>query len=101
MPLELPEASTHLPPDVTTPALTISIKDDGTWWVSGSAVDAPALAGVLASYRDRNGDDALVRIRTDRSVEYERVEPVLSEAAKAGLANVSIAVYTAPTAARG
>ncbi len=94
IPLELPEAASHLRDDAQlASALTINVLADGNWQVAGNAVDAQSLAGILADYRDRNGPSAMVRVRTDRSVPYERVEPLLRESARAGLPNVAIAVY--------
>lgn len=93
IPLELPEAASHLPSDVETPSLTINVLADGRWQIGGSDVDAGSLAAVLADHRRERGEGALVRIRTDRSVPYERVEPLLRESARSGLPNVAIAVY--------
>ena len=39
------------------------------------------------------GKDLEVRIRSDRTVPYARVEPVMLSCAKAGIWNVTFAVY--------
>jgi hypothetical protein len=39
-----------------------------------------------------HGDDLEVRIRSDRSVEYSRIEPILLACVRAGIWNVSFAV---------
>ena len=93
VPLELPEAASHATDDLQTPALTVNVLADGSWRIAGGAVDAESLVKILADYRSRSGAAAMVRVRTDRTVPYERVEPLLRETARAGLPNVAIAVY--------
>ncbi len=100
VPLLLPTADSHLPPNLEASALTLNILADGTWKLGGTQVDTATLSGALQEYRKRNGANALVRIRTDRAVPYERLEPLLREAAKAGLPNISIAVYQ-PNSGKG
>jgi biopolymer transport protein ExbD len=93
IPLELPEATSHQVPDAERAALTINVLADGGWSVGGKRVELAGLVAALNNYRQRNGERALVRVRTDRAASYARVEPLLREAAKAGLPNISIAVY--------
>lgn len=100
IPLELPTAGSHAPSDVQTPSVTINVLADGRWQVGGTDVELSGVAAVLADHRRRDGAGALVRIRTDRSVPYDRVEPLLRESARSGLPNVSIAVYR-PTSSGG
>ena len=92
IPMELPGAATHLPTDFETASLTINVLEDGSWQASGRLLDKAALVNLFNEHRARAGTGSMVRIRTDRRVAYERVEPVLREAAKAGLPNISIAV---------
>lgn len=92
IPLDLPGASSHLPTDIETPALTINVVPEGTWQIAGRDLDINGVVRALKEHRDTSGSGAMVRIRTDKQVPYDRVEPLLREAAKAGLPNVSIAV---------
>lgn len=92
IPLDLPAAGSYLPTDFETSSLTISVSADGTWQVAGRRLDLPGVVRVLDDHRKSSGGGSMVRIRTDQTVPYERVEPLLREAAKAGLPNVSIAV---------
>jgi biopolymer transport protein ExbD len=92
IPLDLPTAVSHLPTDFETASLTINVMDDGSWQVAGRTLDLTSLVGALVDHHNASGSGSVVRIRTDRTVPYDRIEPVLREAAKAGLANVSIAV---------
>lgn len=92
IPLDLPGANSHLPTDFESPTLTINVTSDGTWQIAGRIVDLEEVIRVLAQHRTDAGGGAIVRIRADQTVPYERVEPLLRESAKAGLPNVSIAV---------
>lgn len=93
IPLELPEAISHQPLDLEASALTVNILQDGSWRVAAQQVDVAGLTAALSRYQQRQGSGALVRVRAARAAPYNRLEPVLRAAAKAGLPNVSIAVY--------
>ena len=92
LPLELPIASSFGPNDPEKASLTISVDDQADWRVSGKIVDATALAQILRDHRSREGRTASIRIRTDQSVQYRYVEPILREAARAGVTDATIAV---------
>lgn len=92
LPLDLPLASTHAPTDPEAAPLTISIDRDANWLVAGSVVDAASLRVILSELRSKMGRDAAIRIRTDGAVQYRYVEPVLREAALAGVTDAAIAV---------
>ena len=49
--------------------------------------------GVRSEKVQELGQDLEVRIRSDRTVPYARVEPVMLSCAKAGIWNVTFAVY--------
>jgi biopolymer transport protein ExbD len=72
--------------------LTINVLADGTAMFAGRATPANELTKQLADRRSVHGDDLEVRIRSDRSVEYARIEPILLACARAGIWNVSFAV---------
>lgn len=92
LPLELPVASTFDPTDPEKAPLTISVDDQANWLVSGDVVDLETLRLILADLRITKGSDAAIRIRTDGGVQYQYVEPVLREAALAGVTDAAIAV---------
>lgn len=92
LPLELPVASTFDPTDPEKAPLTISVDDQANWLVSGDVVDLETLRLILADLRITKGSDAAIRIRTDGGVQYQYVEPVLREAALAGVTDAVIAV---------
>lgn len=93
IPLDLPVADATLETAAAADLLTINVLADGQWQISGTTIDSDKLAGVLAAHRNDHGDQAAVRIRTDRSVSYGRIEPILRAAGLAGLWNASFAVY--------
>ena len=92
LPLELPVASTFDPTAPEKAPLTISVDDQANWLVSGDVVDLETLRLILADLRITKGSDAAIRIRTDGGVQYQYVEPVLREAALAGVTDAAIAV---------
>jgi biopolymer transport protein ExbD len=92
LPLDLPLASTFDPADPERAPLTISVDGEANWLVSGDVVDLASLRSILADLRTQMGSDAAIRIRTDGEVQYQYVEPVLREAALAGVTDAAIAV---------
>jgi biopolymer transport protein ExbD len=93
IPLELPAAATHLPISTELSVLTINVLADGSWQAAGRTLDEQSISRLFVEQRQRSGTGGLIRIRTAGLVTYDRLEPILRSAAKAGLANVSIAVY--------
>lgn len=74
-------------------SVTINVLADGSVIVAGRVVDAAQLESRLRNETARVGKDLEVRIRTDRAVAYEVVEPVMLACAKSGIWNVKFAVY--------
>lgn len=92
LPLDLPLASTFDPLDPERAPLTISVNEESKWLIRGDEVDLSTLRAVLADLQSRQGADASIRIRTDGMVQYKYVEPLLREAALAGVTDAAIAV---------
>lgn len=92
LPLELPVASTFDPADPERAPLTISVNEEAEWLVRGKIVDQPSLRAALTDLQASMGADAAIRIRTDGEVQYRYVEPILREAALAGVRDAAIAV---------
>jgi biopolymer transport protein ExbD len=95
LPLDLPLASTFDLSDPEKAPLTISVDAAGDWLVGGDVVDLDGLRAALASHRANAGSAAAVRIRSEGRLQYRFVEPVLREAALAGVTDASIAVREA------
>ena len=96
LPLDLPVASTFDPVDPEKAPLTISVDQDARWLVSGNVVDLSNLRAIFSDLKTRQGSAAAIRIRTDGAVEYQQVEPLLREAALAGITDANIAVREGP-----
>ncbi len=92
LPLDLPVAAAHGPLDPERAPLTVSIDGDAAIRVGGDVVDMATLKTIFADLQQREGLQAAIRIRTDQSVQYRYVEPVLREAVSAGLTDATIAV---------
>ena len=95
IPLQLPLADSGIDQAASPPTdvLTINIMPDGAWQVSGANLDRSRLDRALVQHREAHGDDATVRIRTDREVPYGTVSPILQSIAASGLWDASFAVY--------
>ena len=71
--------------------ITVNLLADGTMLMSGDAVDEAELGRRLATERAR--DDKLeVRIRSDRTVDYGRVKPIMRECLRNDVWKVTFAV---------
>jgi biopolymer transport protein ExbD len=94
LPLPLPTAASGQElDDGERPRITVNVLSDGTLVTANRPIAPPELAVLLVERRAAHGDALEVRIRSDRSVPYSRVEPVLLACARAGVWNVAYAVY--------
>jgi biopolymer transport protein ExbD len=97
------EAQTQLPlpvassgkelTDETAPRITVNLHADGSVLLGAGMVTTAELQDRLAAKRESVGPGLEVRIRSDRSVPYKVVAPILLACAKAGIWNVTFAVY--------
>ncbi|WP_419188435.1 ExbD/TolR family protein [Stieleria bergensis] len=94
LPVELPTAATHQPLDMTPVDLTITVDVDGRWLAAGRSVQSAQLQGMLDELVRENPRDVAIRIRTDGSVNYSVVEPILGHCAQSGIVDVRLAVKT-------
>ena len=91
--LELPEAASgREPPAQRGARITINVLPDGGILLAGATVGPEELSRRLAFESARSGPDLEVRVRSDRDVAYQFVEPVLIGCARAGIWNVGFAV---------
>jgi biopolymer transport protein ExbD len=94
MPLPLPTASSgERPIDTATRRVTINVLSDGRLMLAGKPVEAGQLRERLDEALRESGGDIEVRIRSDRTVAYQHVEPILLACARTGIWNVAFAVY--------
>ena len=91
--LDLPEAETGiLPQEQQTKQLTISVSGQGTLYAGAEVLDQERLRRLMAEARKDWGDEAAIRIRTDKNVHYGAVRPVLRMAVESGITRVSFTV---------
>ncbi|TWT82645.1 Biopolymer transport protein ExbD [Planctomycetes bacterium CA13] len=92
LPVELPVATTFLPDNPERTSLTITVDAETRWRVGGDIVDQSQWKSILVNYRNESGNNASVRLRTDGTVPYQFIEPILRESAIAGISDITIAV---------
>jgi biopolymer transport protein ExbD len=94
MPLPLPTASSgERPVETAVRRVTINVLSDGRLMFAGKPVEVEQLPERLAVARSEAGADLEIRIRSDRTVAYQHVEPILLACARTGIWNVAFAVY--------
>ncbi len=79
--------------DDTSPRITINLHANGEVLLGAGVVNPTELRERLAAKRASVGPGLEVRIRSDRNVAYRVVAPILVACAKAGIWNVTFAVY--------
>jgi len=92
LPVDLPAAATHDPLAVTPVSLTVTINAQRESLIAGRAVEQAELREVLARTVADEGDSASMRVRTDGSVPYQFIEPILRAAADVGMLDIKLAV---------
>ena len=94
MKLPLPIADSGVKPvEQKAPRVTINVLDDGGLVLAGRRVRAEELTQRLSERLAKVGERLEVRIRSDRRAAYQVVEPILLSCARAGIWNVTLAVY--------
>jgi biopolymer transport protein ExbD len=94
MQLPLPTAdSGEQTRDTEQPRVTINVLEDGRLMLAGRQVLADELQQRLQEKVTQSGPGLEVRIRGDRRVAYGNVEPIMLACARAGIWNVTYAVY--------
>jgi biopolymer transport protein TolR len=97
--LDLPTAATGRDPtENETPRVTVHVLPDGEVHLGSEKIGGDELSRRLRFEHEkqrRAGHDLEIRIRADRTVDYQVVEPVLLACAEAGVWKVSFAVVSA------
>jgi len=92
LPLPRADSSTDAVDD-DAPCVIVNVLPDGRLLLAGKSVNHQQLHERLAFERKWSGDALEVRIRGDRSVPYQFVEPILLASARAKIWNVTFAVF--------
>jgi biopolymer transport protein ExbD len=93
LPLDLPIAATGLDQSSTPELIVVNVEADGRKLLGSKAVTDASLQQILMQ-RSKNAPQGIrLKIRTDRSVKYRFVEPILKGAADAGIGDVVYSVF--------
>ena len=91
--LDLPAAeSGESNTESTRPRVVVNIRPTGEISLAGSVVQPSELTRRLQVELEKNSGDLELRIRSDRHVEYQRIEPILLACARAGVWNLTFSV---------
>jgi len=91
--VDLPEAETGImPQEQHTKRLTVTVSCQGTLYVGTEILDRERLFRIMAEARKDWGEEAEIQIRTDKTVHYGEIKPILRMAAESGITRVSFAV---------
>jgi biopolymer transport protein ExbD len=94
MDLPLPVAqSGSTPDDLENRRVTVNVLANGRLLLAGKPIHPGQLQQRLQDAAGVAGGELEVRIRSDRAVGYGKVEPILIACARAGIWNVTFAVY--------
>ena len=94
MELPLPIADSSVEPqNEAAPRLTVNVLGDGALLLAGRRTRPEDLQQRLRQRLEEEGGELEVRIRSDRSVPYQVVEPIMLACARAGVWDVTFAVY--------
>lgn len=93
IPLELPNATTAIDPELDARTITLQATKDGIWQGQGKEIDLESLPSWLGDRQNELGEALRVRIRVDRALPYQTLIPVLQGIAKAGISDLTFAVY--------
>ncbi len=88
VPVELPE-SRAAPVEEKPDQITVSIDASGTIYIEEDPVPGGGLPAALEAL-NRGGEQPLVVLRADRSLEYGRVMQVMGELGRAGFTSISM-----------
>lgn len=78
--------------DASVARVTLNVLEDGVLMLGSKEVVAEEISRRLTIERRETSNDLEVRIRADRNLEYQHIEPLLLACAQAKIWNVSFAV---------
>lgn len=91
--LDLPKAASALTDAATRETLTVNVLANGQWQIGGVDVDEQSTPLRMRQRVMQTSEPLQLKIRTDRSVPYERIEPLLRLAADSGIGDIVFSVY--------
>ena len=93
--LDLPKTQTGIASEMTSqqPTSTVHVMPDGRYQMGTQSVSIDQIRRSLAARHAETPGGLRVRIRTDRTVPYSVIAPLLKTCAEAGTSDVVFAVY--------
>ena len=91
--LDLPEAVSALDEESAREVMVVNVLPDGSWKLAGVELDEASLLAAMKRRVREVGGDLNLKIRTDRTVKYRRLEPILEAATEAGVGNIGFSVF--------
>ena len=92
LPLPLPDAVTGQEIDLQRQRVVVNVMGDGSMMLAGRQTSETELLQRLIYEQERRGPDLEVRVRGDRGVPFQAVQPILLSVAKSGITNVTFSV---------
>ena len=92
LPLPLPDAVSGEEVEIEGERVVINVLGNGTLMLAGREVNASELQKRLAVEKDRRDANLEVRIRGDRNVPFQAIQPILLSISESGLSNVTFSV---------
>jgi len=92
MPLPLPDAVSGEEVETEGERVVINVLGDGTLMLAGREVNPTELQKRLSVEKGRRDAHLEVRIRGDRNVPFQAVQPILLSISKSGISNVTFSV---------
>jgi len=90
--LHLPTASRQPQAAPATGRLVINLSPDQSISVNGATIEPQRLSDLLRFHVAQHGDNAAIHIRSAATIPYEFTEPILRDAAHAGIGKITFAV---------
>ncbi len=91
-PLQLPHATSHHSTSSSDVRLTINVTEAGQISVASNPIAVNQIADLVRQRQSDQKSMPAVRIRTDRTVPYAQIEPLLRELTLAGVIDIAFAV---------
>ncbi|MDA0819817.1 MAG: ExbD/TolR family protein [Proteobacteria bacterium] len=98
VPVDLPDSRAN-PIDQQPDQVTISIDPTGTIFIGNERVETGGLPDALAAIdRGRGGNEPVIVLRGDRTLQYARVMAVMGELNRAGFNSISLVTNSSQSA---
>ncbi len=91
--LDLPIAASGLDDMDSREKVTVNILANGQWQMAGAVIDEQSARTLFRQRIMQTSQPVQLKIRTDREVPYERIEPLLQAAAAVGIGDIAFSVY--------